>query len=165
MLRGFAPIHDEYAKVLILGTGPSVRSLQKMQYYGHERNAFWPIMQLLFSQESTTYAEKQNLLLVNQIALWDVLSSFEREGSLDSSYTDTYPNDLKSFLLDHPRILKVLFNGKKAESLYKKHINYYPEHIAFHALCSTSPAYTLPFEEKVRMYREALLDQEVYYLS
>ena len=157
MLSGFAPIHDEYAKILILGTGPSIRSLQKMQYYGHERNAFWPIMQLLFSQEPTTYAEKQTLLLVNHIALWDVLSCFEREGSLDSAYTNTTPNDLKSFLIAHARIQKVLFNGKKAETLYKKLINYYPRHIVFHSLCSTSPAYTLPFEEKVRIWSEALL--------
>ena len=159
MKEGFPPIERESSHTLILGTGPSVRSLLKQQYYGHERNAFWPILQNLFNKETETYEEKWLLLLERDIALWDVLANFRREGSLDSAYKEVVPNDLKLFLEGHQKIRKVLFNGKKAESLYKKLIGYYPEDITFLSLPSTSPAYTLSFEEKKRVWGEALLGE------
>lgn len=157
MREGFPPIEGERAHTLILGTGPSVRSLLKQQYYGHERNAFWPIMQALFDTKCETYEEKWLLLLERDIALWDVLATFRREGSLDSAYQEVVPNDLKHFLEGHQNISKVLFNGKKAEALYKKLIGYYPKGITFLSLPSTSPAYTLSFEEKRRLWGETLL--------
>ncbi len=157
MKEGFPPIERESSHTLILGTGPSVRSLLKQQYYGHERNAFWPIMQNLFDTKTETYEEKWLLLLEQNIALWDVLANFRREGSLDSAYKEVIPNDLKLFLEGHKQIRKVLFNGKKAEALYKKLIGYYPPTITFFSLPSTSPAYTLDFEEKKRVWAKALL--------
>ncbi len=157
MKEGFPPIERESSHTLILGTGPSVRSLLKQQYYGHERNAFWPIMHSLFDRKTETYEEKWLLLLEHDIALWDVLANFRREGSLDSAYKEVVPNDLKPFLESHQNIRKVLFNGKKAEALYKKLIGYYPKGITFLSLPSTSPAYTLSFEEKKRVWGEALL--------
>jgi len=134
-----------------------VRSLLKQQYYGHERNAFWPIMHSLFDKRTETYEEKWLLLLEQDIALWDVLANFRREGSLDSAYKEVIPNDLKLFLEGHQNIRKVLFNGKKAEALYKKLIGYYPKGITFLSLPSTSPAYTLSFEEKAKVRGDALL--------
>ena len=157
MKEGFSPIERESSHTLILGTGPSVRSLLKQQYYGHERNAFWPIMHALFHKKTETYEEKWLLLLGNDIALWDVLANFRREGSLDSAYKEVVPNDLKLFLEGHQNIRKVLFNGKKAEALYKKLIGYYPKDITFLSLPSTSAAYMLIFEEKYRIWSEALL--------
>jgi len=156
MKKGFPPIERESSHTLILGTGPSVHSLLKQQYYGHERNAFWPIMQTLLHAKVETYEEKWLLLLNNDIALWDVLERFERSGSLDSAYREVLPNDLKLFLQEHQNIRKVLFNGKKAEALYKRLVGYYPEKIAFLSLPSTSPAYTLSVEEKTRIWGEAL---------
>ena len=159
MKEGFPPIERDSSHTLILGTGPSVRSLLKQQYYGHERNAFWPILQSLFDKKTETYEEKWLLLLERDIALWDVLANFRREGSLDSAYKEVVPNDLKLFLEGHMLIRKVLFNGKKAESLYKRLIGYYPKEITFLSLPSTSPAYTLSFEEKKRVWGEALLGE------
>ncbi|NBK20634.1 MAG: DNA-deoxyinosine glycosylase [Spirochaetia bacterium] len=157
MKRGFPPIEGEHSHTLILGTGPSVRSLLKQQYYGHERNAFWPIMQTLFDKKSETYEEKWLLLQDNNIALWDVLASFERKGSLDSAYKEIVPNDLELFIKAHSALRKVLFNGKKAESFYKRLIGFYPDEITFHSLPSTSAAYTLSVAEKTRAWGEALL--------
>jgi hypoxanthine-DNA glycosylase len=115
-------------------------------------------MQDLFGKKTETYEEKWLLLLEHDIALWDVLANFRREGSLDSAFREVVPNDLKSFLEGHQDISKVLFNGKKAEALYKKLIGYYPKTITFLALPSTSAAYTLSFEEKRRIWGEALFE-------
>ena len=114
-------------------------------------------MQALFDTKTATYEEKWLLLLGHDIALWDVLANFSRVGSLDSAYKEVVPNDLRLFLEGHQNIRKVLFNGKKAEALYKKLIGYYPKGITFLSLPSTSPAYTLGFEEKKRIWGEALL--------
>ena len=58
------------------------------------------------------------------IALWDVLKSCTREGSLDSDivHAGAVPNDLPAFLAAHPQISRVCFNGAKAAALYARHV-------------------------------------------
>ncbi len=148
MLHGFPPIESPRSTVLILGTGPSVRSALKQQYYGHERNAFWPIMRDLLGGDIEHYEQKWDLLLSHDIALWDVLSAFERKGSADSAYTAVIPNDFERFFQEHPAIKRVLFNGKKAQEFYMRLVGYVPASCDFLSMPSTSPAYTLSYEEK-----------------
>src|ERR1700739_2541489 len=57
LLEGFAPVVDDGARVLILGSFPSVRSLATRQYYGNPRNAFWPITSALFGFDAQTAYE------------------------------------------------------------------------------------------------------------
>ena len=79
---------------------PGQKSLEENQYYAHPRNSFWPIMlKLLKTGNELTYADRKTLLLKNNIALWDVLKSCCREGSLDSDIDQSTiePNDFKEF--------------------------------------------------------------------
>ena len=41
MLKGFAPIIAKQPRVMILGSMPSVTSLEKQEYYGFAHNRFW----------------------------------------------------------------------------------------------------------------------------
>ena len=83
----FPPIIGANARLLILGTLPGEESLRLRQYYGHPRNHFWPLIAAIFDKSlPAAYAERERLLKRNRSALWDVLESAERVGSLDSRY-------------------------------------------------------------------------------
>jgi TDG/mug DNA glycosylase family protein len=136
----FPPISNPNARVLILGTMPGAQSLALSQYYGHPQNAFWKIMFTLFDTPySKDYEERKNLVLANQIAVWDVLEACIREGSLDSAIEQEVPNDINSFLKLHPSITHIFFNGQKAAAFFKKHIKLDKEYLLT-TLPSTSPA-------------------------
>ena len=161
---GFPPVAREDAKILILGSMPGQRSLAEQQYYAHPQNSFWPIIYRLLNSENTLdYGSKRRLLLDNHIALWDVLKTCERKGSLDA---DIDPrtialNDFQSFFSRHREIQAVFFNGARAEQLFRKGALPALTRTApapdYHRLPSTSPAYAaLGFEEKYSRWRVIL---------
>lgn len=123
MIHCFPAIEASDAEILILGSIPSVRSLSENQYYGHPRNAFWPIMGAIFDFDAKIeYDERKNILIANTVALWDVARSCERKGSLDSAIKSStvVANDFETFFKEHPRISRVFFNGTKAESEFNR---------------------------------------------
>lgn len=147
MITGFPPIEANDAEILILGSVPSVKSLEEAQYYGHPRNAFWSIMGSLFGFDaSLDYNKRKEYLIKNKIAIWDVLKGCEREGSLDSAIKNDSMviNDFKTFFKNHRKIRKLFFNGTKAETEFMKRVvpdlegNF--KDIEYARLPSTSPA-------------------------
>lgn len=136
----FAPISASNSTILILGTMPGTKSLELNQYYGHSQNNFWKFLFHIFDEAfSTDYETRKNLLLKNKIALWDVLEYCERIGSLDSAIKNEIANDFESFLIQHPNIKTILFNGQKAAAFFKKYITVNPSYKLI-TLPSTSPA-------------------------
>ena len=122
---GFNLLGNNKARILILGSMPSVVSLEKQQYYAHPRNAFWRIMAALFNEDKpVAYQQGEELLAAQGIAVWDVLKSCARQGSLDSAIEkDSIEiNDFVSLFASFPLIKTVFFNGATAESLYKKFV-------------------------------------------
>jgi len=104
---------------------PGGESLRLQQYYAHPRNAFWYIItQLLGSDDDIHYEQKIALLKKKNIAIWDVLMSCEREGSLDTAIRNDsiVINDFAEFYATHPQIKTLYFNGAKAEQEYKKRV-------------------------------------------
>ena len=157
-LRGFAPVADESCRVLILGTAPSVQSLREGFYYAHPRNAFWRLLSDTFGAPvPETAGEKAALLLENRLALWDVLCACARRGSLDSAIRDPQVNDFAAFFAAHPGITRVLFNGAAAEKLFFRFCGETLQGRAAARLPSTSPAYTLPYAQKLEIWRKELL--------
>ncbi len=152
--------HD--ASILILGSMPGEASLRAGQYYAHPRNAFWPIMrELLGFPASASYRDRLDALQAGGIALWDVLASCERAGSLDSDIEpDTLVvNDFASFFAAHGRIALVCFNGATAERTYRRHVDAASEgrRIESVRLPSTSPAHAaLTLADKVAAWRHAI---------
>ena len=153
--RSFEPICADDARVLIVGSMPSVKSLAEAQYYAHPRNAFWPILFAIFGQTPTDdYAAKRALIRANRLALWDVAAVCEREGSLDSDMRDVVYNDFDGLFARCPGIGAVLCNGGTAHSLFVKSGAAGDRRVV--RLPSTSPAYTMPFARKLNAWRDAL---------
>jgi TDG/mug DNA glycosylase family protein len=146
MIYSFDPIAAPDARVLVLGTIPGRRSLEAGQYYAHPQNAFWFIIESLFAQRTgLDYGARTSLLLDVQVALWDVLQAADRIGSLDSAIApgSEAPNDFAGFLIRHPGINTIFFNGAKAQSLFARHVlGALPPEIGLRLvrLPSTSPA-------------------------
>ncbi len=155
--ESFAPIAAPGAWVLVLGSLPGKRSLAEQQYYAQPQNAFWKIMGELFDAgPELPYAERTKVLLHRSIALWDVVASAEREGSLDSSIvgSSVVVNDFRGLFRAHRDIALVCFNGAKAAELYERRVlpslNGEFDHIRYERLPSTSPAHAaMRFEEKL----------------
>lgn len=133
----FEPFIDSSSRVLILGSMPSVRSLDEGFYYMHPQNRFYRVISSLAGADlPESLEEKKQLLKKHGIALFDVIASCHREGSTDAKIKDAVPNDIDSLLKSYKNIELVVTNGKLAEKLYKKHNNNSLPHIA---LPSTSP--------------------------
>jgi hypoxanthine-DNA glycosylase len=163
-VHSFAPVANASSRLLILGSMPGLASLRARQYYAHPRNAFWRIIGELYGIDpGAPYRARIAALLAERIALWDVLASCVREGSLDSDIDEAsiVANPLADFLRAHPAIGSLCFNGAKAHAAYRKHV--LPglagggPPIVVHRLPSTSPANTsLTYPEKLGAWRAAL---------
>jgi double-stranded uracil-DNA glycosylase len=124
-IHSFPPIADKGSRVLILGTMPGKASLRERQYYAHPQNAFWRIMgEILGFDPASHYAMRVAAVRAAGLAVWDVLKSCRREGSLDSAIDQSslVPNDFAAFFAEHPRLRRVCFNGAAAEALYLRHV-------------------------------------------
>lgn len=143
--QGFAPVARPDARLLILGSMPGVASLEAVQYYAFPRNAFWKIMGNLFAAgPELDYPLRLQKLGDNHIALWDIIETCHRPGSLDSAISEDgmATNDFNGFFKQHPQITHVYFNGQKAAGLFKKKVlPGLTDHYEYHVLPSTSPAH------------------------
>ena len=145
--------------MLILGSMPGAESLRQGQYYAHPQNQFWKIMEALFGIErASPYAARVRALRARRVAVWDVLHSCVRRGSLDTSIEDEIANDFAAFFRAHPRLTHVFFNGAKAETSYRRHVPPVTGRVLrYMRLPSTSPAHaSLPASRKLAAWRAIL---------
>jgi double-stranded uracil-DNA glycosylase len=148
MLRSFDYEAAENSRILILGSMPGKKSLDEQEYYAHPRNIFWDIMGniLSFSRGNITYKERLEILKNKRIALWDVVGVCRRTGSLDSNIDNSsiVYNDFEYFFDKFRKIEYIIFNGRKAESLFMKHFSYPKlealKNMKYYLMPSTSPA-------------------------
>jgi len=162
---GFPAIEDSHARILILGSMPSIKSLEQQQYYAHPRNAFWPIMSELLNFDKTlSYEHRCQILIKNHIAVWDAIKACQRQGSLDQSIDEAsmLANDFQLFFQQHPHIEKIIFNGTKAEQVFNSHVlitlSEPQSMITRLRLPSTSPAHAaMTFEQKLTLWRHTIM--------
>lgn len=157
MKYSMRPVINDDCKILILGSLPGERSLALQEYYAHPQNQFWKIICAVLNEPvPESYELKKQLLLSHNIALWDMVHSARRDNSsLDSKIQKVIPNDIEDLLEKHKNIKRVLLNGGKASSLFKKYFNNLE--VETISVPSTSPAYAvMRIEEKIKLWKKAV---------
>lgn len=155
----FPPIIGQAPHTLILGTMPGLKSIAAGQYYAHPQNIFWKIMGDIYGAgPEKPYNERIDILTSHGIAVWDVVHSCRRAGSLDADIRQAIPNDFASFFKNHPTIRRVIFDSGKAEQIYLRMV--LPNlSLPLHYLRvpSPSPAHArLPYPEKRAIWTSVL---------
>lgn len=161
-VSSFKPIAGRSARILILGSMPGEASLKANQYYAHRQNSFWKIMAELTGVPPTdSYEQRTAGLTAIGVALWDVLESCTRQGSLDSRIVraTARANDFAGFFSRHQSIEVICFNGAVAEREYRRHV--LPLDLQIEArrirLPSTSAAHaSMTFQEKSAAWRAVI---------
>ena len=138
LLQGLRPIlPDGPIRTLILGSFPSVQSLEKQQYYAHPQNWFWRVMEHcgVVRDARAPYAERVEEVRAGGIAIWDLYEQVQREGSGDDQIRDAVPNRVEE-LLESRGPFQILLNGRRLREFRRAFPDVEAELIA---LPSTSP--------------------------
>jgi len=168
--ESFAPIEGNTARWLFLGSMPGQASLKSGRYYAHPRNGFWPIIRYLIDGtkpsyemlDEQSYKQRCEMAMRHGIAIWDVLASCERPGSLDENIVkgSETGNDLNALYARHPELELIICNGKAAERLFEKLIVKEASplgSIRRTTVPSSSPAMaSLSLEEKALAWKDAV---------
>ncbi len=156
-LQGLPPVLSRQTRLLVLGSFPGVASLQAQQYYGHPRNAFWPLLAALWGVDLVALPYRERLVQIRRrgLGLWDVYASCRREGSLDAAIEAAEFNDLASLRRRAPALRLVAHNGgESARAMRQVAALGYP----VLRLPSTSPANaSWTFERKLAAWRAAFV--------
>lgn len=157
-LTGLPPVAAKDARVLVLGSFPSIASLAMRQYYAHPQNRFWLIAGTIFDNtdwRALPYEERVRKARGAGLAIWDIYGSCERSGSLDAAIRNPRYNDFAALLESSPGTVRVCFNGGTAARAVRHLASFGLETVA---LPSTSPANaSQSFELKLARWRQALV--------
>ncbi|MGN1379795.1 MAG: DNA-deoxyinosine glycosylase [Bacilli bacterium] len=145
------PIYNKNSKILILGSMPSVISRNKNFYYANKNNRFWKIIENLFDIKLISNAEKNEFLLKNKIALWDVIKSCNIIGSSDCSIKNVEINDI-SYLLNHSNIKYIFVTGKTALKFYNMYLINKTKKEAFYLPSPSSANASYSLEKLIKEY-------------
>jgi TDG/mug DNA glycosylase family protein len=138
----FDPVVGAETRLLILGSLPGDASLKAGQYYGHPRNAFWPLIGGVIGRDlaALPYPERLAALRRAGVGLWDVIARAERKGSLDADIRNAEAADLRRLVADLPVLRAIAFNGATAARLGRRSLAGL-DHVRLIDLPSSSPAH------------------------
>lgn len=132
------PVVAPNSRLLILGSFPSVKSREISFYYGHKQNRFWKTVCGYFVERVPETVEgKKEFLIRRKIALWDMATECEIQGSSDSSVKNVTLADLNE-VFSVAKIERIFLNGTLAYELFLK--GYADCPIPYVRMPSTSPA-------------------------
>lgn len=152
----FLPIFNEASQVLILGSMPSIVSVERGFYYMHPQNRFWKIVSKIYKEDAYVMnkEEKIQFILRHHLALYDVIASCDIKNSSDASIENVICTDIEEILKRAP-IQRILLNGKKAYTLFCKAYPHYKD-ITFLLPSTSSANARISLEELSRIWEDAL---------
>lgn len=165
VVHPWPPVEDARSRILILGTLPSPTSLRIGYYYQHPQNAFWDIMDALYGAgRDRRPNERADILRYHKVAIWDVLKEADASGAADTNIVNPVPQDFNAFIHAHPELRAILFNGGKAEHLWRRLVDptldeaVLRRKIRVFRLPSTSPAHARSFNEKFAAWKQTITE-------
>lgn len=135
----FGAVIDKDCKILILGSVPSVKSVENNFFYMHERNRFWKVLSAILNVDLclASVDERARVLIKNHIALYDSVEECDILGSSDSKITNVVPADIPA-LIKGTSVSRIFCNGSASFNTLMK---FHPELGDISGkLPSTSPA-------------------------
>lgn len=150
------PLVFKDARVLILGSFPSVKSRAEMFYYANPTNRFWPVLSALYDEkidDRTAFCRRHH------IALYDVIYSCYIHASSDASIEVVKVNDIEK-LTAGTDIHTVFTTGSAASRLYERYITCHLEHIALPSTSSANARMKLPDLVKAYQIVKEKADEE-----
>ena len=116
LLKGLDPVYHTDARVLVLGSLPGAQSLAQARYYAHPRNQFWHLVGAAIGADlvALDYDARLGCLIEHRIALWDVVATGHRQGSLDAALRIVERSDLAGLVGQLPKLRAIAFNGALA---------------------------------------------------
>lgn len=108
-------------RALVLGSFPSVASLEAGQYYAHPQNWFWRVLARcgVIADASAPYTERVRQLRRIGLGVWDLYAEVRREGSGDDRIRDATANRVDLLLRDRGPF-PILLNGRR-EREWRRH--------------------------------------------
>ena len=124
-------------RALILGSFPSVASLEAGQYYAHPQNWFWRVLERcgVIDNANAPYERRVEELQQVGLGVWDLYERVRREGSGDDRIRDQAVNRI-DLLLRERGPFPILLNGRRARE-WRRHFGDLAAQTI--ALPSTSP--------------------------
>ena len=151
--RSIPPVGSTDATLLILGSLPGDVSLAAQRYYAHPQNQFWRLLGEALNEPfgQIPYHQRLDRLSARGVALWDVVATAKRVGSLDGAIREVIANPLLEYVEGHPRLRGIAFNGKTAARIGRLALADAGP-LSLIDLPSSSPAYTVPFAQKAERW-------------
>lgn len=153
--HNFKPIYNRKSKILILGSIPSSISREKEFYYANKNNRFWPIFETLFHVKLNSNKDKEKFLLLNKIALWDVIKECDITGSSDSSIKNVKVNDINK-ITKESEINTIFVTGKTALKYYNQYLKETIKKDAIYLPSPSSANASFHLEQLVKEYKVIL---------
>jgi hypoxanthine-DNA glycosylase len=155
-LKGLPPLFKKNPTILILGTFPGCESILQEQYYAHGTNSFWKLLFNVFEKpfSKPNYQERNDLVIENGLAVWDVLESCFREGSSDNKIIDPIPNDIPKFLQQNPSVRTIIITSVKTEQYLFHYFTQLKSFNHLRILSSSSGTKGYSFEEKLKDWKQ-----------
>lgn len=118
------PFLPDGAKILILGSLPSIATRKANFYYAHKTNRFYKILSGVFNEEEPLLIEeRKEFLKRHHIALYDSIYECDIRASSDSSIKNVVSSKdiIERIKKDYP--IKAIFcTGKVSYDVYQRYI-------------------------------------------
>jgi double-stranded uracil-DNA glycosylase len=149
----FAPVVRRDTQLLILGSLPGAMSLAAQRYYANPRNQFWRLMERVLGEPlvELPYEQRLEALLARGVGLWDTVQAARRPGSLDAAIRLEAASDVAGLAASLSGLRAIAFNGGTSARIGRRQLGSAPSPDLID-LPSSSPAFTLAFEEKAKAW-------------